>query len=124
RAPKLQAADQATWWDTLDKLQKMLRKAANTLYISKRIDHDAMHNYMMSVTEREVINGILNVPNTRNHCLAYIRQINAVDMTNLKEVSKFIDTLGRTVDIEAQKLLTDLRDVRLPQKIELSNSVK
>ncbi|PRD35569.1 UNVERIFIED_CONTAM: NACHT and WD repeat domain-containing protein 2 [Trichonephila clavipes] len=45
-------------------------------------------------------------------------------MTNLKEVSKFIDTLGRTVDIEAQKLLTDLRDVRLPQKIELSNSVK
>ncbi|CAL1277846.1 unnamed protein product, partial [Larinioides sclopetarius] len=68
----------------------MLRKAANTLYISKRIDHDAMHNYMMSVTEREVINGILNVPNTRNHCLAYIRQINAVDMTNLKEVSKFI----------------------------------
>ncbi|CAL1277845.1 unnamed protein product, partial [Larinioides sclopetarius] len=45
-------------------------------------------------------------------------------MTNLKEVSKFIDTLGRTVDIEAQKLLTDLRDVRLPKKIELSNAVK
>ncbi|XP_042898857.1 NACHT and WD repeat domain-containing protein 2 isoform X2 [Parasteatoda tepidariorum] len=124
RAPKLQAQDQATWWDTLEKLQKMLRKAASTLYISKRIDHDAMHNYMMSVTEREVINGILNVPNTRNHCLAYIRQINAVDMTNLKEVSKFIDTLGRTVDIEAQKLLTDLRDVRLPAKIEASNAVK
>lgn len=76
------------------------------------------------MTEREVINGILNVSNTRNHCLAYIRQINAVDMTNLKEVSKFIDTLGRTVDIEAQKLLTDLRDVRLLAKIEQSNAVK
>ncbi|XP_035219910.1 NACHT and WD repeat domain-containing protein 2-like [Stegodyphus dumicola] len=124
RAPKLQAADQATWWDTLEKLQKLLRKAAHSLYVSEKIDHEAMHNYMMSVTEREVINGILKVSNTRNHCLAYIRQINAVDMTNLKEVSKFIDTLGRTVDIEAQRLLTDLRDVRLPAKIEASNMVK
>ncbi|XP_054714444.1 NACHT and WD repeat domain-containing protein 2-like [Uloborus diversus] len=124
RAPKLQQVDQATWWDTLEKLQKMLRKAASTLYAQKRMDHDAMHNYLMSVTEREVINGILNVPNTKNHCLAYVRQINAVDMTNLKEVSKFIDTIGRTVDIEAQRLLTDLRDVRLPAKIEASNFVK
>lgn len=81
-----------------------------------------LHEHL--VTEREVINGILNVSNTRNHCLAYVRQINAVDMTNLREVSKFIDTLGRTVDIEAQKLLTDLRDVRLPAKIEASNCAK
>ncbi|XP_031634312.1 NACHT domain- and WD repeat-containing protein 1-like [Contarinia nasturtii] len=63
RVPKLQAEDQAVWWDTLGKMQKILRKAAASLCGSGAIDKDQMHNYFMSVTEREVINGILNVKN-------------------------------------------------------------
>lgn len=77
-----------------------------------------------SVTEREVINGILNVKNTKNHCLAYVRYINNINLQNLKKASNFVDILNRSLDAEASKLLADLRDVRLPNKIETTNIQK
>lgn len=46
--PKLQQEDQAKWWDTLDRMQKLLRKAATTLYSQGQLDFDSMHNYLMS----------------------------------------------------------------------------
>lgn len=46
--PKLQAEDQAAWWDTLGKMQKNLRKAAASLFATEKIDKDQMHNYFMS----------------------------------------------------------------------------
>ncbi|GAB6024675.1 hypothetical protein CHUAL_009809, partial [Chamberlinius hualienensis] len=61
RVPKLQAQDQATWWETLGKMQKLLRKAASILFNENKLDKDSTHNYFMSVTEREVINGVLSV---------------------------------------------------------------
>ena len=48
RVPKLQQEDQAKWWDTLDRMQKLLRKAATTLYSQGQLDFDSMHNYLMS----------------------------------------------------------------------------
>lgn len=79
---------------------------------------------MFTVTEREVINGLLNVKNTKNHCLAYIRYINNINLQNLKKASNYVDILNRSVDTEASKLLGDLRDVRTPNKIEASNIQK
>ncbi|KAI9580289.1 NACHT and WD repeat domain-containing protein 2 [Glossina fuscipes] len=124
RVPKLQAQDQAVWWDTLGKMQKLLRKASASLGASGKMTKDAVHNYFMSVTEREVINGILNVKNTKNHCLAYIRYINNINLQNLKKASLFVDIINRSLDTESAKLLGDLRDVRLPNKIETSNLQK
>ncbi|KAF2895446.1 hypothetical protein ILUMI_10727 [Ignelater luminosus] len=124
RIPKLQAEDQAIWWDTLGKFQKLFRKAASTLFQQGKMDKDAMHNYFMSVTEREVINGILSVKNTKNHCLAYIRQINNINLQNLKKASLFVDIINRSLDQESTKLLANLRDERLPDKIETSNHQK
>ncbi|KAK5645668.1 hypothetical protein RI129_004132 [Pyrocoelia pectoralis] len=124
RIPKLQAEDQAIWWDTLGKFQKLFRKASSTLYQQGKIDKDAMHNYFMSVTEREVINGILNVKNTKNHCLAYLRYINNINLQNLKKASLFVDIINRSLDQESCKLLANLRDERLPDKIETSNLQK
>ncbi|XP_004923513.1 NACHT and WD repeat domain-containing protein 2 [Bombyx mori] len=124
RVPKLQAEDQAIWWDTLGKMQKLFRKASLQLYNAGKIDKDTMHNYFMSVTEREVINGILNVKNTKNHCLAYVRYINNINLQNLKKASNFVDIVNRSLDAEASKLLADLRDVRLPNKIETTNIQK
>lgn len=88
------------------------------------MDRDAMHNYFMSVTEREVINGILNVKNTKNHCLAYVRMINNINLQNLKKASLFVDIINRNLDVESTKLLANLRDERLPDKIEPSNLQK
>ena len=75
----------------------------------------------ISVTEREVINGILNVKNTRNHCLAQVRYINNINLQNLRRAGNFIDIANRQVDTEAVKLLSNLRDDRLPARIEASN---
>lgn len=77
-----------------------------------------------SVTEREVINGILNVKNTKNHVLAYVRMINNINLQNLKKASLFLDILNRSLDTEAAKLLANLRDERLVQKMETSNFQK
>lgn len=76
------------------------------------------------MTEREVINGVLNVKNTKNHCLAYVRYINNINLQNLKKASNFVDIINRSLDAEASKLLADLRDVRLPEKIETTNIQK
>ena len=48
RVPKLQAQDQAVWWDTLGKMQKLLRKAAHMCFINESMTADEMHNYFMS----------------------------------------------------------------------------
>lgn len=124
-------------------MQKLLRKAAASLHAANKFDKDLMHNYFMSgiqlktfetsieviisfllVTEREVINGVLNVKNTKNHCLAYVRYINNINLQNLKKASLFVDVINRSLDTESSKLLGNLRDVRLPDKIESSNMQK
>ena len=48
RIPKLQQEDQAIWWDTMVKMQKLFRKGAQALYNSGKFDKDTMHNYFMS----------------------------------------------------------------------------
>lgn len=51
-------ADQATWWDTLGRLQRILRKAAQVLFIAKKLDREQMHNYFMSgmvITYKDVM---------------------------------------------------------------------
>ncbi|KAK0175700.1 hypothetical protein PV327_009429 [Microctonus hyperodae] len=121
RIPKLQQEDQAIWWDTMLKMQKLFRKGAQSLYNSGKFDKTTMHNYFMSVTEREVINGILNVKNTKNHCLAYVRYINNINLQNLRKAGLFLDIANRSLDNEASRLLADLRDERLPNKIEDAN---
>ena len=73
------------------------------------------------MTEREVINGILNVPNTKDHTMALVRYINNINLQNLRRASNFIDIVNRQIDTEAMKLLSDLRDVRLPNRIESTN---
>lgn len=129
-------------------MQKLLRKAATTLYSQGQLDFDSMHNYLMSgeildldkrrskrtiklnflfvslVTEREVINGLLKVRNTKNHVLAYVRYINNINLQNLRRAGLFIDIANRALDAEAVRLLANLRDERLPAKIEPSNLMR
>lgn len=71
-----------------------------------------------------MINGILNVKNTKNHCLAYVRYINNINLQNLKKASLFVDIINRSLDTESAKLLSNLRDERLPNKIESTNMQK
>lgn len=71
-----------------------------------------------------MINGVLNVKNTKNHCLAYLRYINNINLQNLRKASLYLDIINRSLDNEAARLLADLRDVRVPAKIESVNLQK
>ncbi|UYV61467.1 NWD2 [Cordylochernes scorpioides] len=124
RAPRLQATDQATWWKTLAVLQKLLRRAAQALFARRRMAQEAMHHFMMSVTEREVIHGLLQAPRPRHTCLAYVRHIEGISLSNLRVSGRFIDLENRQPDDEAQNLLADLRDNRLPSRISHPNLVR
>ena len=65
KEPTYQAKDAAAWWVIQSKLQEMLRKAAKALFINEEFSEDEKHNYFMSVTEREVLNGCVNVKNVK-----------------------------------------------------------
>ncbi|KAK3802261.1 hypothetical protein RRG08_004547, partial [Elysia crispata] len=124
RHQSLMMNDQNAWWDTFNKLTKIIRKSAQVLFITKKIDREQMHNFFMSVTEREVEHGILKANDVDEHCLAYIRDISNMNTTLLRIASKFVDFAARSVDNEAQKLLKILRDEKLPKKMPTSNTAR
>ena len=80
--------------------------------------------FRFSVTEREISRGILKAKNVDDHCLAYIREIENINVTLLRFAAKFIDFAARNVDGEAQKLLKTLRDDKLPAKMTKNNLVR
>ena len=70
-----------------------------------------MHHYRMAVTEREVINGCINVENVKDHVIIYtrfylsnsylltvtfiFRILHNINLQNLKRASAFIDIQDR-----------------------------
>lgn len=56
--------------------------------------------------------------------MAYVRYINNINLQNLKKASLFVDIINRSLDTESAKLLGNLRDERLPNKIETTNMQK
>ena len=101
----------------------IFRKASHTLYVNGKMSFEEMHNYHMAVTEREVINGCLNVKKVKDHVIIYTRIINNINLQNLKRASAFIDIADRKVDQEAVKLLSNYRDELLPKKMKENNGI-
>lgn len=66
-----------------------------------------------SVTEQEVVRGILNAKDREDHTLAFFRHIENINISLLRHSMKFIDIVAKQVDFEAQRMLSDLRDVRV-----------
>jgi len=79
---------------------------------------------IVPVTEREVRRGIINARDPDKHCLAYIRQLENMDMTSVRVVRNFVDMVDRSVDTEAEYLLTILRDDLLPTRLPPENVVR
>ena len=81
KEPGLQAEDAAAWWVVQSKLQgeqfsfpdrsplqrcsDLLRKASKALLLNDEFSEEQKHNYFMSVTEREVINGCISPHNVK-----------------------------------------------------------
>lgn len=64
RHQRLMELDQNTWWETLGRLQRIIRKSAQVLFMTRKLNRDQLHNYFMSGT-------IGNVPGSHPICLHY-----------------------------------------------------
>ena len=134
--PLTQARDAGIWWGTLGKMQLMLRKAAKVrsegflwrdanieliqaLHANEKFTEEEMHNYRMAVTEREVQNGCITMPDNyvKDHVIIYTRILNNINLQNLKRASAFIDIMDRHIDQEAQDFLSYYRDVLAKNKM-------
>ena len=73
------------------------------------------------MTEREIRRGILCAKDPENHCLAYIRTIDKVNLGSVRSAFNFVDMVSKDVDKEAATLLSVLRDELLPGSLDAAN---
>ena len=128
--PRLMEEDQSQWWETMGKLNRAVRIAAYELLQRGIFTPADNHRYNWSgsrknfgimtientyflVTEQEVVRGILNAKDIIDHTLAFFRHIENINVPLLRHSMKFIDIASKQVDEEAQRMLSDLRDVRV-----------
>ena len=73
----------------------------------------------MAVTEREVRNGCITMPDdyVKDHVIIYTRILKNINLQNLKRASAFIDIMDRHIDQEAQEFLSYYRDVLAKNKM-------
>eukprot|EP00043_Microstomoeca_roanoka_P010733 m.101794 g.101794 ORF g.101794 m.101794 type:complete len:2172 (-) comp14987_c1_seq1:97-6612(-) len=119
--PEERRADRSQWWAEFEQMSLALRRAADAVLAD---DHDKRHKYYFSITEEEIIRGLLNIsPEERESQCLWIKRT----ITDLHEVAErgddprtgaFIDLLpNKTVDTDARQLLSSLRDERLPKAL-------
>ncbi len=72
-----------------------------------------------------MVRGILNAKDITEHTLAFIREIRNINVKLFTHSAKFIDInfAARKVDDEAQKMLSLLRDVKVPQKLDAASII-
>lgn len=127
--------DQSQWWETMGKLNRAVRIAAFELLQRGIFTPSDNHRYNWSgksldlrdsdregkmaclVTEQEVVRGVLNAKDIVDHTLAFFRHIENINVALLRHSMKFIDIASKQIDEEAQRMLSDLRDVRVNPNI-------
>ncbi|CAF3573336.1 unnamed protein product [Adineta steineri] len=122
--PRLMEEDQSQWWETMGKLNRAVRVAALELFKDGRFTAFDNHRYNWSVTEQEVVRGILNAKDVLDHTLAFFRHIENINISLLRHSMKFIDIAAKQIDEEAQRMLSDLRDVRVPATLPASSIIR
>jgi len=82
-------------------------------------------SFSKTVTEQEVVRGILTSKDNISHCLGFIREIKNINVKLFQYSSKFIDInfAARKIDEEAQSMLSNLRDVKVHEKLDAANII-
>ncbi|CAF4731675.1 unnamed protein product [Rotaria sp. Silwood1] len=122
--PRLMEEDQSQWWETMVKLNRAVRIAALELLNQGKFTIQDNHRYNWSVTEQEVVRGILNAKDRVDHTLAFFRHIENINVNYLRHSMKFIDIVSKQIDEEAQRMLSDLRDIRVPAALPESSIIR
>lgn len=98
--PELQAVDQRIWQAIQDRLLELLLVGSNELVKQGRMSReDQQLRYSISVTEREIIEGCLDLNEAKSHCLIYERSI--LDLKNQTD-----ECLAKLLPISTQQLST------------------
>ena len=121
----LMEEDQSKWWKTMGQLCTIIRIGAARLLASGKFSVEDNHRYNWSVTEQEVVRGILNAKDNVEHTLAFIREIKNINIKLFTHSAKFIDInfAERKVDAEAQTMLSLLRDVKVPERLNAGSII-
>ncbi|CAF2516523.1 unnamed protein product [Rotaria sp. Silwood2] len=122
---ELKQADKE-WKDINNRLRLCLRQAAETCLEREQITESDYDDFFISVTEKEIINGILSAKDANERTLCFLREI--VDIKNHisdEKTRKYIDMPSESViDQEAEKLLDRLKNVRIPNALKSQNIFK
>jgi len=118
-------------WNSLEKkLGNLLKHAAQICFDKKLITKNEYERYFVSVTEKEIYNGILNGKDLKNNVLFFEREIEDIEQqliqnSNKSVLSKYIELdKSSNIDMFSKKLLDDLKYKKIPEKLPSNNIFK
>ena len=118
-------ASKKVWTEIEEKLSALMRQLANVCFEKKLIDRTQHERYFVSVTEKEIYNGILNAKNVANNALFFVREIEDIDEhygENPALSARFIDLdKHKQLDHDAQRLLDELKSTKIREKLPDEN---
>ncbi|XP_052105636.1 NACHT domain- and WD repeat-containing protein 1-like isoform X2 [Mytilus californianus] len=111
----------AIWWIHSDKMQDLLAATAE-----KCLGPEKARNYLVSVTEREVQMGLLDIKHPETCCIWFKRNIEKIeDDIPSKPLSRYIDCLGEEEKWKkSRKLLSELKEERMSKVLPSKNIVQ
>ncbi|XP_061173439.1 uncharacterized protein LOC133182609 [Saccostrea echinata] len=106
------------WWEDNDAMQQALYEAAK-----KALEETEAEKYVISVSEKEVKAGLLDIKDANKHCLWFKRNIRGIDKAeSSKLVSRFTECLGPEEKIKkAKMMLSDLKEKKIPKVLSPEN---
>jgi hypothetical protein len=117
----LSSSDRAQWWNDLQRMQAALRKAASTCLEPLR-----SRKYIMSVTEEEIRQGIVEIGGSCEQCCLWFARSfsNLAACVSTSLAGSYIDKdwIHGTVDEAAQQLLEELKTNAIPSALSSDNT--
>ncbi|CAF3112951.1 unnamed protein product [Rotaria sp. Silwood2] len=115
-------------WKTINnRIRNCLRQAAKKCFEQKQIEQEEYDDFFISITEKEIVKGILTTPDANQRTLYFLREIEDIrEHLFDSKISKYIDmyhskTGELIIDSEAENLLQNLKYSRIPSKLQSSN---
>ncbi|KAL8575770.1 hypothetical protein ACOMHN_004957 [Nucella lapillus] len=120
--------DLAQWSDTDERLRSVLQTAARSAYEKKKISEMSWRQHFMSVTDHEIINGIVQASDPAKHTVFFTRELTGLTQDALSQnmAEKYIDIMKKDgkpqEDKETKAMITDLIG-KVQAKLNKNNTV-
>ncbi|XP_070534263.1 NACHT and WD repeat domain-containing protein 2-like [Ptychodera flava] len=125
--PDKMSSDRNKWWGVFETIQQQLRDASTVCKKKGKFNDKQASKYQISVTQDEVEHGILSAGGDRqDRCVCFVRKFaDMQQQATEKDAKNFIDVDWETnkVDEDAQALLNDLRDSKVPGCLKPPNLI-